>query len=82
MGTGDQKVNAEELDVPSNLQRELEKSGTRSNASPRSPTKTSTISYTHLDVYKRQALLNWLHILHLEGLSSFIHISIISKALS
>lgn len=41
MGTSDQKVNVEEVDVPSNLQRELEKSGASSSASLRSPTKAS-----------------------------------------
>ncbi|AJU48230.1 Sak1p [Saccharomyces cerevisiae YJM1342] len=41
MDRSDKKVNVEEVDVPSNLQIELEKSGTSSSVSLRSPTKSS-----------------------------------------
>lgn len=41
MDRSDRKVNVEEVNVPSNLQIELEKSGTSSSVSLRSPTKSS-----------------------------------------
>ncbi|CAI6631905.1 ANL_collapsed_G0015780.mRNA.1.CDS.1 [Saccharomyces cerevisiae] len=41
MDRSDKKVNVEEVNVPSNLQIELEKSGTSSSVSLRSPTKSS-----------------------------------------
>ncbi|CAI4060561.1 hypothetical protein SKDZ_05G1970 [Saccharomyces kudriavzevii ZP591] len=46
MGTSNRKNNIEELDVPSNLQLELKKTGTSNKASLRSPSKTSATKLT------------------------------------